>query len=161
MKKVLIIVAVLIILLFLAVGFITFSIIAKEKDSISAEEFKSLMEEKGHIIIDATSQYEEYEYVKKVYIATKADNKYQIEFYTLSDDEKAKYFYNTNKEIFEKSKSSATSQTSTQMKNYSKYTLNTDGKYKVISRINNTAIYINVDDEYKNIVKELLKEIGY
>ena len=35
------------------------------------------------------------------YIAINNDRQYQVEFYTLTNDEKAVYFYNTNKTIFE------------------------------------------------------------
>lgn len=46
-------------------------------------------------------------------------------------------------------------------KNFQKYTLSTESKYKVISRIDNTVIYLNVDDNYKEEVKNVLKELGY
>lgn len=161
MKKVLLTVSILLIVLISAVGFMIYSIVTKEKDSISAEQFRSLMEERGYLIFDVTSQYEEYGYVEKAYIATTSDKKYQIEFYVLSDDEEAIYFYNTNKIIFENSKGGVSSQTTSEISNYSKYALSSNDKYMVISRINNTAIYLNVEDEYKDIIKDLLKEIGY
>lgn len=36
------------------------------------------------------------------------------------------------------------------MSNYSKYALSTSGEYKVVSRIENTAVYLNVDSSYKD-----------
>ena len=133
----------------------------KDKKSITADEFKNTMESNDYIVQEATDQFSEYDYVKKVYIALSSDSSYQIEFYQLSDEDYATSFYNNNKSIFEKSKSSKNSETSVSMANYSKYTLQTNGKYKVISRIGNTAIYLNVDTEYKADVKSILKELGY
>ena len=160
MKRVLLIV--MIIALFFAIGgCAVYSILNREKDSITSEEFKSIMENKGYTIVDVTNQYAQYGYIEKGYIAITNDRQYQVEFYTLTDNEKAVYFYNTNKTIFENSKQGVTSEKSAELKNYCKYTLNNNGKYKVISRIDNTAIYLNVDEQYKDIIKDLLKEIGY
>lgn len=133
----------------------------KDKKSITANEFKNTMESNHYIVQEATNQFSEYDYVEKVYIALSSDSSYQIEFYQLSDDNYATSFYNNNKSIFEKSKSSKSSETSVSMANYSKYTLQTDGKYKVISRIDNTAIYLNVDTDNKNDVNSILKKLGY
>lgn len=79
---------------------------------------------------------------KKVYIASGKDSTYQIEF-------------------FESTKGSNSSESSASLKNYSKYVLSTNGKYKVISRIDNTVIYCDIDDNYKSVVKEVLEEIDY
>ena len=160
MKRILLII--MIIALFFTIGGVAaYKILNKEKEAISAEEFKSVMENKGYTIVDVTSQYAQYGYIEKAYIAITNDRQYQVEFYTLTDDEKAVYFYNINKTIFENSKQGLTSETNAELKNYCKYTLNNNGKYNVISRINNTAIYLDVDEEYKDIIKDLLKEIGY
>lgn len=102
-----------------------------------------------------------YDYITQVYLAIDDSYKYQIEFYELSDADYASSFYNNNKSIFEESKSSSAVETSVSSGNNSKYTLVTNGKYKVVSRIDNTVIYVNVDDEYKAEVKDLLEELGY
>ena len=129
------------------------------KESISPSEFKSTMESLDYEVHDATNQFSNYDYVKQVYIALNDD--YQIEFYELSDEEKAEGFYKTNKSIFEGEKESGYSQFNSSMGNYSKYTLKTGGKYKVVSRIDNTVIYLNIDEEYKDKVKGILEELGY
>ena len=129
------------------------------KKSISSNEFKSIMSEKGFDVQDATKQFSDYDYVKRTYIALNDD--FQIEFYELSDEEKAKGFYETNKSIFESSKESGYSQFNNSVGNHSKYTLKTGGKYKVVSRIDNTVIYLNVLEEYKDEIKDILKDLGY
>lgn len=133
----------------------------KDKKLITADEFKKNMESNNYIVQEATDQFSKYDYVEKVYIALSSDSSYQIEFYQLSDDNYATKFYINNKTIFEKSKASKNLETSVSIANYSKYTLQTNGKYKVISRIGNTAIYLNVDTKYKEDVKNILKKLGY
>lgn len=129
------------------------------KKSISSNEFKSIMNDKGFDVQDATSQFSNYNYVNRAYIALNKD--YQIEFYELSDEEKAKSFYETNKTIFEDSKENGYSQFNNSVGNHSKYTLKTGGKYKVVSRIDNTVVYLNVLEEYKDEIKDILNDLGY
>ena len=119
------------------------------------------MSKKGYMVQDATSEFAEYGYVAKVHLALSSNERYQIEYYELIDTEYAVAFYENNKAIFEASAENATTQTTVNLKNHSKYTLSTNGKYKVLSRIDHTVIYIDVDEEYKDEVKELLKELGY
>lgn len=152
------IIAVVIILVILGVIFINLN---KEKTSITASSFYTTMSQKEYSVQDATSQFSDYDYVQQVYIAASNDYSYQIEFYELSDDSYATSFYNNNKSIFESSKGNASAETSVSLKNYSKYTLSSSGKYSVVSRIDNTVIYVNVDDKYKDTVKAVLDELGY
>lgn len=102
-----------------------------------------------------------YDYITKVYLAINSSSEYQIEFYELSNSDYASSFYNNNKSIFEKSKSSSNVETSISSGNNSKYTLTTNRKYKVVSRIDNTIIYVNADEGFKTEIKDLLKELGY
>ena len=64
-------------------------------------------------------------------------------------------------EFFEKQKENTLAETNVNGKNYSKYTLSTGNKYKVLSRIDNTVIYLDVDNSYKEEVKNILGELGY
>ncbi len=162
MKKTIVIISiVLLVLVTIVAGFTAFSLMNREKESITAEEFKIIMQDKGYLIADATSQFSEYDYVSKVYLATTSDKLYQIEFYTLSDDSSATYFFNTNKTLFEQNKTSVSTSTSSEFSNHAKYTLTSANKYMVVSRINNTVVYVNVDEQYKDNVKDILKELGY
>lgn len=159
-KTIIIIIAIVSVLLItLVIGL--FALLGKTKNPITAEEFKSKMEEKEYITGDATQQYDEYGYVKKVYIAASKDRTYQIEFYVLEDNDYATSFYNTSKNIFENSKGSVFSRTNVNLKNSSKYTLSANGEYKVVSKIDNTVIYVDTEDTNRDIIKEILKELGY
>ena len=162
MKKSLIIIIAVIILVIIGGGIgIILNNLNRDKTSITATSFKNHMEDKGYILTDANSQFEEYDYIKQVYIAVSNDYGFQIEFYELTDDSYAMNFYNNNKSIFESSKGSDATQTKVGLKNYSKYTLSSNEKYSVVSRIDNTVIYVNVDENYKDTVKDILDELGY
>lgn len=119
------------------------------------------MENKGYIIIDAKKQFDGYNYIQDAYIAMNDKGEYQIEFYKMSDKENATMFYEHNKSVFESSKSSSSAQTNNDMKNYSKYTLQSNDKYMVISRVEDTVVYVKVDSKYKDNIKDILKEIKY
>ena len=105
--------------------------------------------------------FSNYDYIEKAYIALEEDYDYKIEFYKLDEEEDAIDFYKLNKEKFESQKGSGSAESTVNIGNNSKYTLTTNGEYKVISRIENTAIYLDVDKKYKDEVKEILKELGY
>ena len=120
----------------------------------------STMENKGYIMTDTTIQFAQYgDYMTKSYAAQKPG--YQIEFYELSNVENAINMYNTNKLIFELQATDTSISSTASMKNYSKYSLSANGKYKYLSRIDNTLVYIDIDESYKDTVKDLIKEIGY
>lgn len=163
MKKPLIVAIITILLILIIAGGIGIILnnLNKEKISITSTSFKNSMEEKGYILTDANRQFEEYDYLEQVYVAVSSDYNFQIEFYELTNNSYAKNFFNNNKAIFESSKGSAATETNLNAKNYSKYTLSSNGKYKVVSRINNTVIYADVDDTYKDTVKSILDELGY
>lgn len=131
------------------------------KTALTADEFKTKAETNGYIVSDATSQTEGNAYVKSVYLAISEDMTYQIEFWELADVDSAQSFYNNNQTIFESSKGSGSMETTINLGNNDKYTLSTNDKYKVISRIDNTAVYVNVDEQYKDEVKDFLEELGY
>ncbi len=161
MKKV-VLIALIVVVMVVVIGRVIFiNLNNKEKTSITASSFYTTMSQKGYIVQDASSQYANYDYVKQVYIATSEDYSYQIKFYELLNDSYAISFYNNIKPIFGSSKGNAPVATNVALNNYSKYTLPLNGKYMVISRINNTIIYVDVDDNYKDTVKSILDELGY
>ena len=134
----------------------------KNKEPITVESFKNTMQEKNYEVYDVKdSLFSDFDQIEKAYIAIKGNDIYQIEFYKLRSEDDAVYIYNINKTKFEAYKSSSSIETTTSIGNNSKYTLTTNDKYKVISRVADTAIYLDVDTEYKDEVKAILKELGY
>lgn len=159
MKKIIIGIIVLVIVVAMAVT-VLFMSLSKEKLAITAMDFASIMEQNGYVIQDVTGLFEQYDnYITKGYVA--GNENFQIEFYELSNDENAIYMYNTNKQKFENQNTSGYASSKVEISNYGKYTLKTNGKFKCISRIDNTLVYIDVNETYEDTVKELLNKIGY
>lgn len=159
MKKALIIIGIIVLIL-VGIVLVVFNTLNKEKTPISASTFNTIMESKGYGMTDTTSQFAQYSnYMSESYVAQKTG--YQIEFYELTSEENAISMYNTNKTKFESQKSNASASATASMNNYATYSLTTNGKYKYLSRIDNTLVYIDVDESYKDIVKDIMKEIGY
>lgn len=131
------------------------------KTSTTTDAFKTLTEESGLITADATAQFAEYDFVKEVTLAISEDQSYQFEFYVLSDQERAKAFFEDNKNLFEESLTGIYSQSSVTGKNYAQYSATTDTEYKFIEYIDTTVLYINVDKAYKNEAEDFIKGLGY
>ena len=67
----------------------------------------------------------------------------------------------TNKTTFESYKSNSSTELKTTMGNYETYALTSGGYYMYVSRVDNTLLYLRVDDKYKATVKSLVEELGY
>ena len=95
-------------------------------------------------------------------IATVAKNDgWQVEFYVLDTEQSAKGMYDTNKTIFENYESGNNVHATVTLKNYSTYMIKSSGYYMYLSRVDNTLLYVKVDDKYEDTVKSLVKDLGY
>ncbi len=130
------------------------------KTAITLEEFSSVAKEEGYSISDAMDQFVGIDYMKSATVAITEDN-YQVEFYELDDDTHATAFFNNNKLRFEGLKGNASLESSIDMGNYSTYSLTSDGQYMYLSRVDNTLVYVDVKEEFKDEVKELIDKLGY
>lgn len=159
MKKALIIIGIIAVVI-VGIFLVLFNSLNKEKTPITADTFNTIMTEKGYVMTDTTSQFAQYgSLMIKSYAAQKSG--YQIEFYELSNEENAISMYNTNKAKFESQKANASTSATASMNNYATYALTTNGKYKYVSRIDNTLIYIDANTDYKNSIQSVVKEMGY
>ena len=145
------------------ISLICFTGCGKDKTAISAKEFSEKLEDKDYIIQESTSQYSSNEEIIESYIALSEDYSYQIEFIILDSESDASSMYSYNKSRFETERENASSKAHSEVNlaNYSKYTLTVNDKYKVLSRIDNTLIYINADSEYKDKIDSVLEDLGY
>lgn len=161
-KKVAIVV--LICSLFLSAGIIAVVLFVKnidfKKEAIKAREFASIMDDENYEIIDVTAQYESYG-IDEAYVAIEENRDYQIEFYELSSESKAKNMFETNKDYFEDGAGNSKITSSYSIGNYNIYSLTSNGNYQYLCRVDNTLLYIDVEDEYKDEVKDIVEELGY
>lgn len=140
-----------------------FSGCGQKKKSITSDEFQSIMKSKNFIVENGKSQYASYPEITECYLSAPSDMSFTIEFYVLDSDSSAQNMFSKNKAIFEEAKEGSKSrfENSVSLANYSKYTLQVDDKYKAISRIDNTLIYVNTSARYKDDVSKILEELGY
>lgn len=131
------------------------------KTALTAEGFRSSMEEAGHTVADVSAQFAEYNQIVKVYVALIGSGAYQIEFYETDTPEAAQNLFANNKLIFEQTKGNSSSQSSINGTNSNVFKLTTSGSFRVLSRIDNTMIYIDAPEEYKSDINGLLKNLGY
>lgn len=128
------------------------------KKAMTAGDFENKMGKNGYEVINITSQYPS-KAIKDVLIAGK--DGYQIEFFIVENVDVAVSSYNLNKETFEKSKGNKSVQTQKTVGNTSRFTLKTNSKYKVISRVENTFIFIIAPQEKSEEIDTVLKELNY
>lgn len=130
-----------------------------DKKSVTTDEFKTLASENGLTCVDAIEQFASYDFIKEATIAVPSDSSYQIEFYVLSDSSYAKSFFETNKTNFVKGETDIDSLK--EGGNYSRYSLNSSGKYMFVEYINNTVIYVNTDESNQEAIDTFIKDLKY
>lgn len=163
MNKKALVVVLIVVLIIVAVVAIGGCLIVKflniEKESLTVKEFISIMEDNDFEVEEVTNQFDDADIeIEEAYVAVGED--YQIEFYTFEDDENAEMFFKVNKAKFDEDV--ARGRVSVNGKNYDSFSIIADGEYRFVERVDETVIYLDVDEEYKDEVKELVKEeLGY
>lgn len=130
----------------------------KSRIPITAQEFVAKMEAAGFDLVDATNQFEAGK-VDAVYIAV--GENYQVEFYVVPSVDQAKGAFATNKSNFEEEVTGSSSNKTIEVKNYSSFTQTASDTYYVVSRTDNTFIYVVADADYKKEISELISDLGY
>lgn len=130
-----------------------------KKEAIDEDQFIKIMKSEGFEVVNIEHQFEQYGYYEEVLVAT--NENYRIDFYELEDESYAKKLYNKNKQTIESGIEGKYVNTDSDLINNSKYTLTNKGIYTVISRVDDTIIYLSVSSDYKNEVQEILKKLGY
>jgi len=128
------------------------------KTSITTNAFSVILKKHDFEIIDISEQYKKYEDIKTIFIG-KNKEKYQIEYYVLKDEETTKKIFNKN--LNNLSSLSSGVKTKTEGDNFIKYTITTNTYYVVLSKVENTFIYVETPSEYQTEINEILKEMNY
>ena len=131
-----------------------------EKKSITSTDFTKVLGDSDYVLTNASKNFENYAQIKEVFLAQNKESTYQIEFYVLDSKESANSFYDNNKKVFESIEGVSTN-TELEGNNYQSYKQTKGDKYSVISCVDNTCIYANVDKIYKKEVKEIIEKFDY
>ena len=130
------------------------------KTAITSSDFIKCCEDKNLHVEDISGSFIDNSDVNEVVVATSEEG-WTVEFYIFSDESVSKQAFEANKKKFEDSKSGVFSEKSVSIKNYSTYRIKSNGDYMYICRVDNTLVYVCVDDVYENSVINLLSELGY
>ena len=125
-----------------------------KKTAITGAFFQTTMEEKGYsVTVDSESD----DYI--CYIASNG-NQYSIEFYEFLTDYNANKMYLYVEGEMEEDSGSGTTATLSGT-NYDKYESTDSVAYRMVCRVDNTVMLVEVDKTYKNTVVDLIKSLGY
>lgn len=131
------------------------------KKAITIDEYKDIMSTNSFVLNNAKNRISVNSNIKDIYIAANPKDNYQIEFYVLESVDTAKTFFSENKTRFSKEVGKNKIETKSKKGNSEKYTVTSLGQYRLVSRIENTVIYLDTRESNKKKVDEILKELGY
>lgn len=129
------------------------------KDKITYSDFEKLFNEE-YSVMSVTDKVNS-EDVISAYVALKNNNEYQIEFYLIENEIDTKVIYESNYNNVIKNKNDNSVIKEKEGYNYIKFTMYDLDNYYVISRVENTLIYVNASAQYKDEIEYLLKKIDY
>lgn len=146
-------------LLFIGCLFITGCGSNKVKEAATVLDFMDVLEEKNFTVTDNLESYEGLDYILESKIAEYEDIK--IEMVRYIDSDNAEKSLKNHKKSFDLVKSTGALENVEKGKNYHSYSLVSNGRYMISSRIDNTLIFTKVMLEDKEVVEEILTELGY
>lgn len=131
----------------------------KTKEVATLEEFSNIATNKGFTVTDTYSTYSDASYILEARQAVYDD--ITIEMIKYSDSETADKVQKNHIENFDLLKSTAATAHKDKGSNYYSYSLVSNNRYMVSTRVENTLIFCKVMINDKEIVNEILNELGY
>ncbi len=129
----------------------------KSKEATTTADFISKAEASG-MKTQKSNAFGDYKEGTIAYVQSGFTVAWQVEFYVMDSNEDAQYTFEQNKTVFEGRSGTASSFSLGSKETYEK---TGEGKYMYLSRIDNTLLYVDVKEEYKNDAKAFIRELGY
>jgi len=130
-----------------------------KKKVATPEDFGAVIQDYGYEIRDVIDSDSIDSNITEVAIVAIKDETI-IQFFILKTEEDAKNLHKKNTNNFATYEEEAKPEQGTD-KNYEYYKIEIEDKYMVSSRIENTYVYVNVNNESSSEIKEILKKLGY
>jgi len=130
----------------------------KSRTPITAAQFQESMEKQEFTVTDISNEYSDSEHITKVLHAERGNT--VIEFCELNSNDSAAGIFNGNKERVEGFKS-AGSESSVSSGKYQRYSLTTSESFYSIIRVEKTFINAYCDKADKDVLNDLISELGY
>lgn len=131
----------------------------KRREALTKEEFTSIMENNNYTVTDNIANYISKLNIKEAYLAS--NDNYYLEYFIYDSTDTAKSYFADYQYNYEEIKEQDSPETVDNMGDTAKYTLIIDGRYVVLSRVNNSLIVVDVNDTFRREIKNILKELGY
>ncbi len=130
-----------------------------KKVKLSAEDFKTKAESAGLTVTDASDIYTDSIFTG-AQLAKSSDGWY-IAYLSIDSVDDAKEYYYTCKTHMEAQKTGAGSAQTTDHDDYKMYMQSNGGRFMYCAQIEDTFVYVDEDDTYKDAIKSVLKTLGY
>ena len=130
------------------------------KKAITKDDFVKKAEDNKLIVVDVLEQFAEKEEMESATVAASPEN-WQVEFYVLATKKDAKDMFKKNKDDFEGSYSVKKVTVNLSGTNYDKFTMDASDMYFVLTRVDNTLLYVKAPSNAKEPINEFIKELGY
>ena len=133
----------------------------KDMTPTTPSAFETEMESLGYTVTDTKEQFENENNIaiEDMYVASKGS--IQVYFMICTSSGQAQDICTSSLEKAKEKDTHIKSTTSINYGNHSKYTLNNGQEYIVFSRIENTFVAIEVDNDNKAEINSVLKTLGY
>lgn len=132
-----------------------------EKKVKNNEDFVSVAKKLGFQTKNSTDDQsdENKKMLSSAYIAVKGD--LQIDFYIFKNTDIAKIAFFNGEKQFDNGKSNNYADNTKHGENYGYFYLDIKSRYGVVSRVGKTLLIADTTREYRDDVKEFVKEMGY
>lgn len=129
-------------------------------ETMTANEFKKSMENKGFTVVDQTSSAADSTY-QKIYVAVD-EKKYSFEYYFMKNDDSADVVYQYAVSGLTNAYADKNATISEDEKDNSKrYYVDASDYYCVVLKKENTVLYVTAYHDYEKEAKNIVKELGY
>ena len=146
-------------LLLVLVLFITGCSSNVTKPAKNVNDFETAAENKGFTVEKDCKDYDGVSYIYEYGKIMTGESK--VEMIVYSDSEKADAVQKTHIESFDLLKSTGAQAKKEKGKNFYHYSLISNNKYMLSSRIDSTLIFCKVDLADKDLIESLITELGY
>lgn len=130
-----------------------------KKKVITTNEFKTIAENYGYTT-EKPQQNNDYDNINETIIASKPSG-IEVKFYILKSSSDAETMFNDNKKFFKTLKGNSVTESSITISNYLSYSLTSNNKFMYLCKVENTLLYVDVEETYKSEVKDFIKALGY
>ncbi len=94
-------------------------------------------------------------------MTAKSKNGWQLEYYIIKNEKKAKNIFKETKQIYLTFKNSLTEQEKKSKENYDIFTMKTQTSFMHVARIDNTILTITANDDNEKQITRIIKKLGY